>query len=424
MKRQALYSCLTCTPDARTDPDQRAGVCLACSYNCHANHDLVELYTKRSFRCDCGTARILAVRCRLDEQKLEANTANSYNQNFSGLYCTCHRPYPDPEDPVDDEMIQCVVCEDWYHCRHLGEATVVPSTVDFAEMVCADCMDRHDFLRHYARFGVTMPTKKAKKAATKTIAAKQQATDESLDVDIEVTEAENNIKETDSKDGGQFTDEINRCIQDILEINKSSGMGEDGEMASSTAVDEVLAPAAKKQKLNDATEKVTVAAVADDEVAAAIEEGPKACRKPRLPTGSDEETKFVKSATFWPDGWRSNLCDCDVCAQQMRRKRVEFLLDAEDTVRSYEEKGLAKVTENGSDDADVQPEYIRAMSALQQLDHIAQIDVISGYNKLKDKLTAFLRGFATNGQVVEEADIKRFFRMMREDDEGGAGPAK
>ena len=25
---------------------------------------------------------------------------NKYNQNFSGLYCTCHRPYPDPEDEV------------------------------------------------------------------------------------------------------------------------------------------------------------------------------------------------------------------------------------------------------------------------------------------------------------------------------------
>ena len=29
-----------------------------------------------------------------------------YNQNFRGVYCICHRPYPDPEDPVPDEMIQ------------------------------------------------------------------------------------------------------------------------------------------------------------------------------------------------------------------------------------------------------------------------------------------------------------------------------
>lgn len=45
------------------------------------------------------------------------NELNSYNHNFRGTYCTCGRPYPDPEDAVDDEMIQCVVCEDWYHGR-------------------------------------------------------------------------------------------------------------------------------------------------------------------------------------------------------------------------------------------------------------------------------------------------------------------
>ena len=25
---------------------------------------------------------------------------NKYNQNFLGVYCTCHRPYPDLEDEV------------------------------------------------------------------------------------------------------------------------------------------------------------------------------------------------------------------------------------------------------------------------------------------------------------------------------------
>lgn len=94
IKRQALYACLTCTPEARNDATKRAGVCLACSYSCHDGHDMVELYTKRNFRCDCGTAKILAVKCKLDAMKLDQNDKNSYNQNFSGVYCTCHRPYP------------------------------------------------------------------------------------------------------------------------------------------------------------------------------------------------------------------------------------------------------------------------------------------------------------------------------------------
>lgn len=49
--------------------------------------------------------------------KDEVNSSNKYNQNFTGTYCTCKRPYPDPEDPIDDEMIQCVSCEDWFHKR-------------------------------------------------------------------------------------------------------------------------------------------------------------------------------------------------------------------------------------------------------------------------------------------------------------------
>lgn len=52
--RQAVYACMTCTPEALQKPEARAGVCLACTYNCHQDHELVELYTKRAFRCDCG----------------------------------------------------------------------------------------------------------------------------------------------------------------------------------------------------------------------------------------------------------------------------------------------------------------------------------------------------------------------------------
>lgn len=43
VKRQALYACSTCTPRG----EEPAGICLACSYECHGTHKLFELYTKR-----------------------------------------------------------------------------------------------------------------------------------------------------------------------------------------------------------------------------------------------------------------------------------------------------------------------------------------------------------------------------------------
>lgn len=86
-----------------------SGICLACSLNCHDKHELIELYTKRNFQCDCGI-KAGSVACQLDHNKTRLET-NQYNQNFKGLYCKCQRPYPDYENPTNDEMIQCVVCE-------------------------------------------------------------------------------------------------------------------------------------------------------------------------------------------------------------------------------------------------------------------------------------------------------------------------
>lgn len=146
VKRQALYACMTCIP-LSDDCLKPGGVCLACSYYCHEGHELVELYTKRNFRCDCGNSRFSNSKCNLEPNKDAVNDKNMYNQNFRGLYCTCSRPYPDPEDEVDDEMIQCVVCEDWYHGRHLGSN--VPALHDYGEMVCGSCMEKLPFLWQY-----------------------------------------------------------------------------------------------------------------------------------------------------------------------------------------------------------------------------------------------------------------------------------
>uniref|UniRef100_A0A3P9HNS6 Putative E3 ubiquitin-protein ligase UBR7 n=2 Tax=Oryzias latipes TaxID=8090 RepID=A0A3P9HNS6_ORYLA len=144
VKRQALYACNTCTPKG----GEAAGVCLACSYKCHEGHELFELYTKRNFRCDCGNRKFSDLQCKLQPEKDDINSLNKYSHNFFGVYCTCRRPYPDPDDPVEDEMIQCVVCEDWLHSRHLG--CVVPDCVELQEMICEACMKRSPVLWVYA----------------------------------------------------------------------------------------------------------------------------------------------------------------------------------------------------------------------------------------------------------------------------------
>lgn len=40
------------------------------------------------------------------QEKEKVNSENKYSHNFFGLYCTCERPYPDPEDKVNPDTPQ------------------------------------------------------------------------------------------------------------------------------------------------------------------------------------------------------------------------------------------------------------------------------------------------------------------------------
>lgn len=84
---------------------------------------ILELWTKRNFRCDCGNSKFGEFFCKLFPNKDVENVENSYNHNFKGSYCTCGRPYPDPDVEEQVEMIQCCVCEDWFHEEHIGLAS-------------------------------------------------------------------------------------------------------------------------------------------------------------------------------------------------------------------------------------------------------------------------------------------------------------
>uniref|UniRef100_A0A8C5G514 UBR-type domain-containing protein n=1 Tax=Gouania willdenowi TaxID=441366 RepID=A0A8C5G514_GOUWI len=138
VKRQAVFACNTCTPNAA----EPAGVCLACVNKCHDGHEIFELYTKRNFRCDCGNGKFGDFKCQLNADKSDKNPRNLYNHNFSGCYCTCDSLYTD--DQGGDEMIQCVICEDWFHSQHLGCNVEEPE--ELQEMTCEGCMNKAPFL--------------------------------------------------------------------------------------------------------------------------------------------------------------------------------------------------------------------------------------------------------------------------------------
>jgi len=142
---------LTCSSTSENKAPN--GVCYGCSVHCHDNHDLVELYTKRKFSCDCGNSKF-PTKCTLFENKLALNVDNKYNHNFNGNYCLCKKRYPEEETGEAGPMVQCAGCEDWFHLKHIadGTTTVTEDNVDDAEneMFCKKCVSNLRFLLFYA----------------------------------------------------------------------------------------------------------------------------------------------------------------------------------------------------------------------------------------------------------------------------------
>lgn len=217
LDRQALYSCKTCV----VKDGQLAGVCLACSLDCHNGHELFELYTKRNFRCDCGNGKFENFTCKLFPYKDKINNQNKYNQNFHGLYCTCARPYPDPDDDVEDEMIQCIICEDWYHGRHLG-SSYPPESGEYAEMICPECMKNHGFLWKYCVLSVAVKLEKSEDDE-KTIDVECSNSEYSLTSEKNETD---NDKPVDSKTDTLSSIPTSPCH--LLELSKRKGESHSG----------------------------------------------------------------------------------------------------------------------------------------------------------------------------------------------------
>lgn len=91
------------------------------------DHKLVELWTRRHFRCDCpttcmqpepsasalpGSTSAKRRRCTLNPpqiQPAEDNSENRYNKNYKGEFCRCGREY----DPLveTEGMLCCIGCE-------------------------------------------------------------------------------------------------------------------------------------------------------------------------------------------------------------------------------------------------------------------------------------------------------------------------
>ncbi|XP_073339539.1 putative E3 ubiquitin-protein ligase UBR7 [Pagrus major] len=350
VKRQAVFACNTCTPSAA----EPAGVCLACANKCHDGHDIFELYTKRNFRCDCGNSKFGEFNCQLAPAKDEQNARNHYDHNFNGCYCTCDRPYPDTDDQTNDEMIQCVVCEDWFHNRHLGCTVVDPE--ELQEMVCEGCMNKAPFLWTYAAHFAAPP-----------VISVSHPEEEDVEVDVE----EGAEEERDTEPSQSREEEPSTSAEHTKQ--------EEAENRS---------PPCKRthDEMTGITAKATTKTVT--------------CRLKELQVQGPERLR--QGAVFWPYSWRSELCTCTSCKKAYVAAEVQFLMDQSDTVLAYENKGMEE------------PFGQHPLMALtNSMDRVRQLEVIYGFNELTTSISAFLEQCAAEGKTVTVEAVHKFFEELR-----------
>lgn len=299
MKRQAVFSCLTCVPTGN------AGVCTACVLSCHDGHEVVELWTKRNFKCDCGNSKFGGFNCKLCSSKDDENIKNSYNQNFKGTYCICGRPYPDPEAEDQVEMIQCCICEDWYHENHLGldSADKIPREEDgeplYDEYICQDCSLICSFLDFYPP-SIWATTKQKNAMIT---------SDEETELGSK--------KQSENNENG---------VSVSAKAENSSNTLHDSEKKSS-------AKCFLGRDLNNESNFIE-----------------------------------KKRPMFLSKNWRGLLCQCNTCCEFYNKKSIGYLIDKEDTMQEYERIAKEKREEKLQKQEGAELKFFNTLDHVQKIE--------------------------------------------------------
>ncbi|KAK7050492.1 UBR-type domain-containing protein [Favolaschia claudopus] len=393
--RQAVYLCLTC-PEVR-------GICSACSIACHTDHNQIELFPKRDFRCDCPTEGIAHV-CTLHTQKEPINASNEYGQNFQSKFCRCGRPYDAKTER--EAMIQCLSCEDWFHesCCMLrtrpeprpptpepDHHDTPPETVgeggsaneesdattgddaaseasssglppalitaeDYDCFVCRDCVMKIPTLRRIVGTPGAITVLRA-------------------DVDSPWTRVGNDPSQEDA--------DAHISIDTISDQPANAG---DKRVASETSVE----PAAKRARTESPSSSGSKPCLAPP---------PEPLVQDTYSTPDPDWTTISCTGdVFLTENFRDRWCRCDSCLPSLEAH--PYLLEEEETYEPPEDPDSGLTLEE------------LGMRALERLPRDRAIDGILAFNSMRDNLRAYLRPFAEDGKIVGEADVQNFFEQL------------
>lgn len=433
--RQSIFACLTCTPPPASKYQQHtpAGVCYSCSISCHGEHNLVELFSKRDFVCDCGTTRLAnsATPCNL---RLNSETGakggvlgevarhgNKYNQNFEGKFCGCGEEY-DPEKEKGT-MFQC-----------LGLGTV-------EEGGCGE-----DWWHPECLIGVPrqQPHLKPKEDTSGTLESVKEEDEagEAQPLENGNTGHADSVEEAPLPKGFPAEDDFDhlicyKCVDAFPWIKQYAGttgflpavpskpdaLPETAKQETTTAT---LSPAPEgnKRKAEDDVENdgQSVKKLRPEQETNGIAEAEAAPLTNDHATSKHETLPAALSASislFLNEGFRDNFCRCASCFPRLSRHPQ--LLEEEE---AYEPPMSESDGEQQDDARSAAGRSVhsgslleRGEAALSSMDRVRAIEGVMAYNHVKDKVKAFLAPFAESGQAVGAEDIKAYFAKLRGDEQ-------
>lgn len=449
--RQPVYACKTCGG---------GGVCAGCSVGCHADHELVELFAKRNFRCDCGTLSLCRGKtekenslapCSLREKELNfapQNDQNVYNQNFDGHFCRCERGKSYDPEKEEETMFQCLSCEDWIHesctslrpdgfsCSNETESKSASRSLSdgplldhdaFDLFICHECVQKpsNSILRPYLGakgWIICLPEvpnqilpKEVDGIAAISVIAKGEGWTSSwwvYGLPNGTTLAQE--KEVPKAMGQKVTSglafgegETKRKAEDEpSRQNENSGKKARKDLNGLSVLDDF---ADADNELNEGEDSPLIPVNASDLSNVDI------CTQPEMPLFIQQET-VARLDIFLTESFRERICRCKGCAPDW--VHLPFLLAPEETYSpprsQVEEDGLDERSEGGG--SQTSSTYDLGLAALNKLPRERMMESLQAYNKMRDALFDHLRPFADQGKVVDAESVREFFRKQKEGD--------
>lgn len=469
---------MTCHPPPANASDtyNPAGVCYSCSIQCHGEHELVEIFQKRNFTCDCGTTRFSPDQHCTLRINPETNTKggvhsepadpnNKYNQNFRNRFCSCSIDYKPQEQK--GTMFQCLGLgthetggcgEDWYH----------PGCLVGLGPKWYEKMPKK--LSNGSTNGTngTVNNTNGANGALPSISedapqenAQQNGTDQQTNTDHNAAaagEGEDEDEDPPLPDGFPGEDDFDhficyKCVEahpwikryagtsgflPPIFLQKDDSTSKKRKLEDDNAVEEEPNKRVKSEGgSQDEGESSEVAAPPESSTTIPSEvkeeQQQDAKTEPKTePTSSSPTESSCKLLSLPPaptgqfslfvqTDFRSRLCHCACCFPLLQPHPQ--LLEEEEAYEPPLSDGNA--SEHGGSTQGSLLE--RGESALKNVDRVRAIEGVMAYNHLKEQLTPFFRQFAESGKAIGAEDIKEYFAKLRGDDlairEAGRGAA-